>query len=121
MTDYLIDAPGEDGLCSSWCVDCGHTHAHGYDGVCFIGRCGPPFVVCPCPYRHGIPTMAYRLLPGPDLHSNSTCPTTGLYHYSCQCNRHRCGRCGRRTSQQERRAGQCRCVWATSQRSETTV
>lgn len=41
--------------------------------------------------------------------SNWTCPTTGVYWWHClnyhrhRCNRHRCGRCGRRVSQWIRR------------------
>lgn len=35
------------------------------------------------------------------LPANGICPATGLPHYVCHCDNHRCGDCGRRWSQRE--------------------
>lgn len=49
---------------------------------------------------------SFSPLPPP---SNSTCPTTGLYYFSCKCGNHRCGYCGRRQRDQRRSEGMCQC------------
>lgn len=113
--DWQIDLRGESGLCDIWCHDCGHHHAHDYDGVCLGGFASAPGARCPCPFTHGIFSLRTGSLfvPFPYIPGNWACPTTGLHYSDCRCNRHRCGTCGRRPLQQFRSPdGMCRCFHA---------
>jgi len=42
---------------------------------------------------------------------NWECPVTGLFYSSCTCGLHRCGYCGRRQRDQNRRDYMCQCHW----------